>query len=176
MKIQVYDLEATCDDQRSILNEVIEVGAVIVENREVISEFSSFVRPVEIPILTPFCTRLTSIRQQDVQEADTFPTAMDRFATYAKDCNVLASWGWYDRKQILREAERKGYSGPILEILTNKPYRNLKIEFGTKHGIRPPGMDAALSILGIPPGGTHHRGIDDARNIAKILIQDLLPR
>jgi inhibitor of KinA sporulation pathway (predicted exonuclease) len=30
-------------------------------------------------------------------------------------------------------------------------------------------MAGALRQLGIPLAGTHHRGIDDARNIAKIL-------
>ena len=30
------------------------------------------------------------------------------------------------------------------------------------------GMDKALEYLGIDLEGTHHRGIDDARNIAKI--------
>ena len=31
------------------------------------------------------------------------------------------------------------------------------------------GMNGALEILQIPLEGTHHRGVDDAKNIAKIL-------
>ena len=31
------------------------------------------------------------------------------------------------------------------------------------------GMDAALRMVGIPLEGTHHRGADDSRNIAKLL-------
>jgi inhibitor of KinA sporulation pathway (predicted exonuclease) len=30
-------------------------------------------------------------------------------------------------------------------------------------------MKGALNILNIPVEGTHHRGVDDAKNIAKIL-------
>ncbi|MEM6770128.1 MAG: 3'-5' exonuclease, partial [Bacteroidota bacterium] len=33
---------------------------------------------------------------------------------------------------------------------------------------RPLGMASALALEGFPLLGTHHRGIDDARNIAKI--------
>ena len=36
------------------------------------------------------------------------------------------------------------------------------------------GMTAALDLLGLPLAGTHHRGIDDARNIARI-VQKTLP-
>jgi inhibitor of KinA sporulation pathway (predicted exonuclease) len=35
-------------------------------------------------------------------------------------------------------------------------------------------MTAALDLLGLSLAGTHHRGIDDARNIAKI-VQMTLP-
>ncbi len=31
------------------------------------------------------------------------------------------------------------------------------------------GMDAALRMVGLPLEGTHHRGVDDARNIAGLL-------
>ena len=36
---------------------------------------------------------------------------------------------------------------------------------------RPLGMKGALAMEDIPLEGTHHRGIDDARNIAKIFIK-----
>jgi inhibitor of KinA sporulation pathway (predicted exonuclease) len=34
-------------------------------------------------------------------------------------------------------------------------------------------MAEALKFLGLPLDGTHHRGIDDARNIARIFIEML---
>lgn len=33
------------------------------------------------------------------------------------------------------------------------------------------GMERALSMLELPLEGTHHRGIDDAKNIAKIFVK-----
>jgi inhibitor of KinA sporulation pathway (predicted exonuclease) len=40
--------------------------------------------------------------------------------------------------------------------------------FAQWKGIRPCGMKRALELMGIPLDGQHHRGVDDARNIAKI--------
>ena len=37
------------------------------------------------------------------------------------------------------------------------------------------GMKGALAMMNVPLEGTHHRGVDDARNIAK-LAQIILPR
>ncbi|MCI0413076.1 hypothetical protein L0222_09775, partial [bacterium] len=53
------------------------------------------------------------------------------------------------------------------EIFVNR-HLNLKAAFARLRGIKRCGMAAALNILGIPLLGQHHRGIDDARNIARI--------
>lgn len=46
----------------------------------------------------------------------------------------------------------------------------MKILFSELKGIsKKVGMNGALEILQIPLEGIHHRGVDDARNIAKIL-------
>jgi len=46
----------------------------------------------------------------------------------------------------------------------------VKALFALRHKLtRPVGMAQALKELGLPLEGTHHRGIDDARNIAHIL-------
>lgn len=39
---------------------------------------------------------------------------------------------------------------------------------GIEKGI---GMERALKMLDLPLDGTHHRGIDDAKNIAKIFVR-----
>ena len=47
---------------------------------------------------------------------------------------------------------------------------NVKTLFSEVKGLRRKvGMKGALGILEIPLEGTHHRGVDDAKNIAKIL-------
>jgi 3'-5' exoribonuclease 1 len=47
---------------------------------------------------------------------------------------------------------------------------NLKALFSSTRGIRKKlGMAQALQHVGLPLDGTHHRGIDDARNIARLV-------
>ena len=48
---------------------------------------------------------------------------------------------------------------------------NLKAVFAKMRKMKQCGMKAALQMLEIPLDGFHHRGIDDARNIAKIFPQ-----
>lgn len=45
---------------------------------------------------------------------------------------------------------------------------NLKEEFASVMRVKPCGMSTALKIANLPLVGTHHRGIDDARNIARL--------
>ena len=70
----LYDLEATCwRTSRPKRVEIIEVGAVKVnEDLEITSEFCAFVRPMVHPVISRFCTSLTSIRQSDVDRAPQF--------------------------------------------------------------------------------------------------------
>jgi len=51
--------------------EIIEIGAVMVEAQglTVIDEFQTFIKPVRYPILTEFCKSLTSITQEQVDQA-----------------------------------------------------------------------------------------------------------
>ena len=47
---------------------------------------------------------------------------------------------------------------------------NIKTLFGIKHRLTEEvDMDRALTLLGIELIGTHHRGVDDAYNAARIL-------
>lgn len=47
---------------------------------------------------------------------------------------------------------------------------NIKTLLTVLHGLpKEVGMAQALELLNLPPIGTHHRGIDDAWNIAHIL-------
>ena len=46
---------------------------------------------------------------------------------------------------------------------------NLKRQFAKSRKIKEVGMARALQMVGLPLDGAHHRGLDDARNIAKLL-------
>ncbi|MDR2560170.1 MAG: exonuclease domain-containing protein [Holophagales bacterium] len=165
----VFDLEATCwEEKNNIPSEIIEIGAVKLDgDGNEIGTFQTFVRPVISPILSDFCTKLTSIQQDDVSDAPMFSEAMSAFESWIGDDADLVSWGLYDKTQIMREVNRNGYKGRISAVLEGR-HLNLKQLFSEMRGAKPCGMEKALSVLNIPLEGIHHRGIDDAMNIAKI--------
>jgi 3'-5' exoribonuclease 1 len=168
----VLDLEATCCDQGTINREqmeIIEIGAVMVEpkNLTIIDEFQTFIKPVRHPILTQFCKSLTSISQTQVDLAPTYPEAIALLKKWLSGYSngVFGSWGDYDRKQFQQDSNFHKVPFPIAY-----PHVNLKQLFTETQGLpKRYGMAKALQIVGLPLEGTHHRGIDDARNIAKLL-------
>ena len=168
----VVDFEATCSNDGSLRREemeIIEVGVVMVDGQtlEPLSEFQSFVRPVRHPRLTAFCTELTSITQADVEAAPLFPEVVEQWAAWTEPYAgpVFSSWGKYDHDQLAQDCRFHGIAMPF----TLEPI-NLKAEFSKRlNQRRQMGMKEALARAGLQLDGTHHRGIDDARNIAKLL-------
>ena len=168
----VLDLEATCCNKGTIKRhemEIIEIGAVMVkaETLTIISEFQTFVKPVRYPVLTPFCTSLTSITQMQVEQAPGYVNAillLQKWLSNYKNA-VFGSWGDYDYNQFKQDSKFHKVLFPI-----NYPHINLKKLFSNTQGLSEPyGMAEALKLAGIKLEGTHHRGIDDAKNIAKLL-------
>lgn len=168
----VLDLEATCCDAKRIQRhemEIIEIGAVMVEaaGLEIKSEFQTFIKPIRNPILTEFCKSLTSISQEQVDRAPQYPDAIAAFKTWMSSYSnfIFGSWGDYDRNQLEQDSQFHNIPYPIAS-----GHINLKKLFTTQQ-ILPKryGMNQALKLANLPLEGTHHRGIDDARNIAKLL-------
>ncbi len=164
----VIDLEATCDRSgfpRGDM-EIIEIGAVLVDHDTLapIDEFQTFVQPVVRRELTAFCTELTSIQQADVADAPRFYEAIAALAAWMPAESLFCSWGGYDKNQFAQDAARHG-----VELPFGDEHLNVKKAFARATKNRPMGMKRALVLAKIPLDGTHHRGIDDARNIAKLL-------
>ncbi len=172
--ILVVDLEATCCDRQTIPRhqmETIEIGAVMVDRDTlaIVDEFQTFIRPQRHPVLTDFCRQLTSITQQQVDTAPTFPEAiklwqpwLDRF-----DKTIFGSWGEYDRQQFQQDSK---YHQIDLPYPVSSNHINLKERFSIAQNLNKRyGMAQALNLANIELIGTHHRGIDDARNISQLL-------
>lgn len=168
----VLDLEATCCNNDSIKRhemETIEIGAVMVEAKDlkVVSEFQTFIKPVRYPMLTEFCQSLTSISQAQVDGGRSYGEAIAHLQQWLSNYPnaVFGSWGDYDRKQLQQDS--KYHQLPFAIAF---PHVNLKQQFSSAQGLpKRYGMAQALEMAGIQLEGTHHRGIDDARNIAKLL-------
>jgi len=171
--ILLIDLEATCDEGDGIpVNdmEIIEVGAVWATAEGIVLDaFQALVRPVVRPQLTPFCRQLTRIEQADVDGAEPFPVVAARLSSFAQQHYATGatwgSWGQYDAKQLVRDCERHGIEHPLAAF----DHVNLKRRFAKERKIKEVGMARALQMVGLPLDGAHHRGLDDARNIAKLL-------
>ncbi|AFZ35787.1 Exonuclease RNase T and DNA polymerase III [Stanieria cyanosphaera PCC 7437] len=168
----IVDLEATCCDRKTIPRhqmEIIEIGAVIIEAKElnIISEFQTFIKPIRHPILTNFCQQLTSITQKQIDSALNYSQAIAVFKEwlYAYSNFIFGSWGDYDRKQFEQDCQFHQVAYPIAS-----KHINLKKLFSTNQELKSTyGMKQALQLAKIELEGTHHRGIDDARNIAKLM-------
>ena len=177
MRFLIVDLEATCWKSGSVPSkmETIEIGAVMLEseNEPPTGEFTRFVRPVTNPVLSEFCVQLTSIVQSDVDAAETFSTVLRALGTWASPAQPLTwcSWGVYDLKQLRSDCRRHGIEFPNWL----RRHVNLKQEFAALTDGKPRTMKEALRAMSFPLEGRHHRGIDNARNIAK-LADWILPR
>lgn len=174
--ILVVDVEATCWEgppppgQQA---EIIEVGYALLDvpAREVREGGSLLVRPQRSRV-SAFCTALTTLTPEMVDGGVTFDAAC-RFLTEMLNSRsqTWASYGDYDRKQFARQCASFGVPYPFGEA-----HLNVKSLFARAHGLpREVGMTAALKLLERPLTGTHHRGGDDARNIAGILADLLGP-
>lgn len=128
---------------------------------------SWFVKPALDPVLTAFCTELTHIAQADVDGGLPLGDALDALMARLDRPCVFSSWGYYDRLMFESNCERYGIAYPF------ENHFSLKAEFATFFRRPPVGMAGALKRLKMPLVGTHHRGLDDARNIASIAVRML---
>jgi inhibitor of KinA sporulation pathway (predicted exonuclease) len=168
----IVDVEATCFDEGAVPRhemEIIEIGAVMQSSRtfEVESEFQTFVRPVRHPQLTEFCTDLTGITQENVAGVPPYREALEAMKEwmYAFGDSLFCSWGDYDRNQFNQDCEYHQVAYPF-----RSGHLNLKAEFSRALSRKKKlGIADAVRHLGMNFEGSHHRGLDDARNIARIV-------
>jgi 3'-5' exoribonuclease 1 len=188
--IFTVDLESTCFNKKEpnsipndFFSEIIEIGANLLNTKtfEISNEMSIFVKPTLFPILSPYCIDLTTITQEMVDNSlllqESFHLIHEAFNPVTM---AFASWGDYDNNQFGRSCKKFNLIHPLGEhhinlrkehakhYANNPSFRKIKMR-DPKKGI---GMQRALKEFHhFPLEGTHHRGVDDARNISKIAIQ-----
>ncbi|MBN8641555.1 MAG: exonuclease domain-containing protein [Flavobacteriales bacterium] len=170
-KIIIIDLEATCW-QGSVPsgqeNEIIEIGLAVLDTQtgQISKNQGILIRPQRSKV-SPFCTELTTITQEMLdQNGVLFEDAINQLIDeYNPDLYTWASYGQYDLNMLKKQCKSFGVAYPM-----GDEHINVKVWFAELFGLqKPTGMNGALHLLNIPLEGTHHRGIDDAKNIAKIL-------
>jgi len=173
-RIVVVDIESTCWDgatPEGKISEIIEVGACSIDVDRLLrgEKLDIFIEPIESEI-SLFCTRLTGITSDKIKEAGpvTFPEACRVLREYAGN-DLWASYGDYDRTMFRSQCDRRGVEYPF-----GSRHLNVKTLAALIMGLsREVGMAAALNIAGLPLKGNHHSAVDDAWNIANLLIHCL---
>lgn len=175
----VLDFEATCQDgPRMEPQEIIELPIVLVHGvtGKILKEFRTYVRPVHHPQLTVFCTELTGIKQEEVKSAPIWSTALasaqgwldGQLQEYElQHCMFVTCGDWDLANMIGRQCALSGEHVPA----RFRQWINIKSVFQKVVGKPARGMKEMLRVLGLVLEGHHHSGLDDSRNIARILVE-----
>lgn len=169
-EIVIVDVEATCwqgEPPAGQTSDIIEIGVCLlnVHSGERSKKAGLLVKP-ERSTVSPFCTELTTLTQAQVDRGISFAAACQQLRKeYRTKDRVWASYGDYDRKQFERQCAETNVANPF-----GPAHINVKTLFAVSQPLaHETGMAGALDRLQLPLEGTHHRGIDDAWNIALIL-------
>ncbi|AZM49392.1 DNA polymerase III [Streptomyces sp. WAC 06738] len=169
-RVLVVDVEATCWEgppPAGMSPEIIEIGLCELDVRtgQRLSRRSVLVRP-EHSEVGDFCTRLTTLTPEQVAAGVPFAEACALLRReHGARQRVWASWGDYDRRQFERQCAAAEVAYPF-----GRRHVNAKTLYALAHGLgRELGMAEALAHAGQELEGTHHRGVDDAWNIAGLL-------
>lgn len=165
------DLEATCALDSGIARaerETIEIGAVAIDaaSGEAIGSFQEYIRPVQHPKLTAFCTELTGITQATVEAAAFFPHVFARFTAWIDGFEdaFLFAWGHYDKKQLIIDCRRHQ-----IQYTLPAGFLDFKGLFYKKQKLlKRSGLEATLQQVGLRFEGRPHGALADARNTARL--------
>ncbi|KJK44517.1 DNA polymerase III [Lentzea aerocolonigenes] len=175
-QVLVVDVESTCwegSPPPGQISEIIEIGLCPLEVSTGVrgERRSVLVRPSRSSV-SAFCTRLTTLTAEQVADGVTFAEACALLRKeFRSDRRVWASYGDYDRKMFERQCAAFGVGYPF-----GPRHVNVKTLFVLSHALkREVGMAEAMRIAGRKLDGTHHRGHDDAYNIAGLLAELISP-
>lgn len=178
MFICVLDFEATCDNIKRIPHEIIEFPNILCKINDngtlsYVSEFQKYCLPKKNPTLTKFCTDLTGITQEQVNNGISF------YDAYIQHLNWLQSHvPSIDDVVIMTFAQSDMEDFAISEfhrhkIVPNEVYlRYIDIRQGFKDTFRTGknfGLSKCLEHVGITFEGRQHSGLIDCKNTVKLL-------
>ena len=157
----IFDLETT--GLFAATERIIEIGAVKVENGEILESFDLFVDPEKA--ITPEITRLTSITNEMVAGAPKEAEALEQFFRFCDGCDILVAHNADFDMGFLRAAIRRcGREEDPVQIDTLVMARAMYPEL-KKHK-----LDTIAERLGVTQKH-HHRADDDARVLAEIFLK-----
>ena len=141
----------------------------------VFGEFHAYVRPALFPI-TPFCTHLTGVTEEMLPQAGeaagSFECVWKEWRRFLSDFDrpLVCTCGDWDLKAMLPQQLKLCGIGEGAAV---RRWCNVKKCYEKLYGKKAGGMTRMLESLGMDLDGRHHSGIDDSRNIAKLVIRML---
>ncbi|CCD70202.1 Exonuclease domain-containing protein [Caenorhabditis elegans] len=175
----VLDFEATCQDNwkgpMHPVQEIIEFPVVQLSTADwsEIRRFHQYIKPTEFPRLTSFCTSLTRIIQEMVDEKPKLPEVLSEFDSWLKEDSRLkqgnfafVTCGDWDLKVAL-PSEAKFKNIEIPEYFNQ--WINVKKAYAEHTNHFAKGMTQLLAIYKLQHQGRLHSGIDDVANICEIV-------
>lgn len=173
----VIDFECTCwernDNEVSPPHEIIEFPVVFLnsETLKIDYEFQAYVCPSENPVLSPFCFKLTGIEQKNVDCSDELRTVLRDFSNFLLDNDItdflMCTDGPWDFSRFLYpECKRKNIPYPEWA----RTWLDIRWRFQQVYKLEKwKSVSGMLEHLGLEFEGREHSGIDDARNIVRIV-------
>ena len=116
-KFVVVDLETNGNSPKKG-DRIIQFAAVVIENGEIVEEYSSFVNPLQ-PI-SPFIAELTGITDEMVESAPIFDEIAEKVKDLLEDAYFVAHNVLFDLSFLNEELEQAGFRkfyGPILDTV-----------------------------------------------------------
>ncbi len=113
MRLVVFDLEANADHPQPKRQEIIEIGALLVDDGEVVEEFASLLAPSQGRRLAPLTVELTGLTDESLQDAPARRPTLRGFSDFCGDLPLVAHNGsTYDFPLLDAELARVGLPIP----------------------------------------------------------------
>ncbi|KAI7796242.1 3'-5' exoribonuclease 1 [Triplophysa rosa] len=181
--ICVVDFEATCEENNppDYHHEIIEFPIVLIDTHtlEIVDTFQEYVKPEVSPQLSDFCTQLTGITQEMVDEGNTFYTVLKRAVSWLKEKELgtkykytfLTDGSWDMGKFLYTQCKLSRIRYPQFA----RKWINIRKSYGNFYKVArsQTKLICMLENLGMQYEGRPHCGLDDSHNIARIAIHML---
>ncbi|WP_419847276.1 RecQ family ATP-dependent DNA helicase [Candidatus Poriferisocius sp.] len=171
----VFDLEANADQAHPPQHEIIEIGAVLIRNGEEADRLQTLARPARQ--LRPQTQELTGITQEMVSDAPPLAEALRSFHRFAGNRPLIAHNGFGYDFTLLDASNLPIPDGQRLDSLELAhvvfPRAGKGISSNVDNGIPPKGRsldELARHFFGDQPR-CHHRALDDARLLHRVLMR-----
>lgn len=172
-QLVIFDLETTDIAESAALSkpvEIIEVGAIkLGSNFDILGEFSTLVRPINLDLVTEAVSKLTGLTTSDLDTAPFFTDVWRNFAKFTGFSSFrISSYSTFDVTVLESEYASRGltfpHKKPTIDILS--------VVYGSfvSKGIsvNTLSLGSVCGVLGVSRPKVH-RALEDARAVGHVL-------